>query len=126
MPPTKSYYKIAEVAKMMNVSASTLRFWESEFEQLDPMKVNGQRRYTAADIEVIRAIHEQLRVKGLSLEYAKAQMRNYRKHPPRNAFVCKTPEEALNLLCEATKMIDDNPHAEARIEAVMRWVKQHC
>lgn len=120
--PTKTYYKIAEAAEMTNVSASALRYWESEFEQLDPRKVNGQRRYTPADIDVIKAIHELLRVKGLSLEYAKEQMRSYRKYRPRKAFKCPSAEVALKLLSEARSRIDD-AHAIARIEAVEGWIK---
>lgn len=120
---TKSYYKIAEVAEIMGVSASTLRYWESEFEQLDPMKLNGQRRYTPADIDVIKAIYELIRVKGLSLEYSKVQMCNYRKGNPRRGYKCHSANVALKLLSEARCRIDD-AHAIARIEAVERWIEE--
>lgn len=35
MPPTKSYYKIGEVAEMLGVSIYTLKYWETQFDELD-------------------------------------------------------------------------------------------
>lgn len=120
----KSYYKIGEVSTMLDVPVSTLRFWEDTFEQLEPDRTpSGQRRYTLEDIEVCRLIKRLLRDKGYSLEYAKRELEAYRKCPPRNDFVCKTPDDAINLLREVTKMIDGNLHAEARIKAVERWIR---
>ncbi len=120
----KKYYRMREVVAMLNVPASTLRFWEDTFEQLEPDRTpSGQRRYTSENIEVCKLIKHLLRDKGYSLEYAKRELEAYRKCPPRNDFVCKTPDDALNLLREVTKMIDGNLHAEARIKAVERWIR---
>ncbi|MGA0232496.1 MAG: MerR family DNA-binding transcriptional regulator, partial [Saprospiraceae bacterium] len=35
---TKRYYKIGEVAEMFDVATSLIRYWESEFKQLKPLK----------------------------------------------------------------------------------------
>lgn len=124
MPPKKSYYRIREVVAMLNIPASTLRFWEDTFEQLEPHRTpTGQRRYTPENIDVCKFIKHLLRDKGYSLEYAKRELEAYRKCPPRNDFVCKSVDDALNLLREVTNMVDGNLHAEARIKAVERWIR---
>ena len=41
MKPTKVYYSIAEVRKETDLPASTLRYWEDQFEQLAPYKDNS-------------------------------------------------------------------------------------
>lgn len=124
MSPEKKYYRIREVVAMLNIPASTLRFWEDTFEQLEPDRTpSGQRRYTPDNIEMCKLIKHLLREKGYSLEYAKRELEAYRKCPPRNDFVCKTPNDAINHLRDITKMIGGNLHAEARIKAVERWIK---
>ena len=53
----KVYYTIKEVATMMGVSESALRYWENEFAQLKPERTpGGRRRYTKKDIEVVKQI----------------------------------------------------------------------
>lgn len=57
MKPTKVYYSIAEVRKETDLPASTLRYWEAQFEQLAPYKDKaGNRYYTLKDIELIKQI----------------------------------------------------------------------
>jgi DNA-binding transcriptional MerR regulator len=48
----KLYYSIGEVAEMLNIPVSTVRFWENEFNILKPMKnKKGNRLFTAGDIK---------------------------------------------------------------------------
>ena len=120
--PTKSYYKIGEVSEMLGITIPTLRYWENEFEQLDPFRTpGGMRKYRPEDVEMCKLIKHLLRDKGLSLEYAKKELADYRRYPPRKPFVCKTAEDALRLLSEAKRRCED-AHAEARIEAVEGWI----
>lgn len=122
MPPTKSYYKIGEVSAMLDVSVPTLRYWESEFEQLDPFRTpGGTRKYRPEDVEVCKLIKHLLRDKGYSLEYANKELADYRKYPPRHPFSCKSVDDALRLLAEAKSRCED-AHAVARIEAVEGWI----
>lgn len=124
MTPQKRYYKIGEVSAMLDVPVPTLRYWESEFEQLDPFRTpGGMRKYRPEDVEVCKLIKHLLRDKGYSLEYAKKAMADYRKCPPRKPFSCKSVEDALRLLSEAKSRCED-AHAVARIDAVEGWIKQ--
>lgn len=122
MSPTKSYYKIGEVSAMLDVPVSTLRFWEDSFEQLDPFRTpGGMRKYRPEDVEMCKLIRHLLRDKGYSLKYAKKELTDYRKYPPRHPFSCKSAEDALRLLSEAKSRCED-AHTEARIEAVEGWI----
>ena len=57
MKPTKVYYSIKEVRKIVDLPLSTLRYWESQFEQLSPYKdEHGNRYYKESDIELIKQI----------------------------------------------------------------------
>lgn len=124
MSTTPIFYRIREVSELLSVPNSTLRFWESEFPQLNPDRTSsGQRRYRTEDVEVCKLIKRLLRDKGYSLNYAKAVMSVYRKCPPRNTFVCRSDKDAQRLLSEARKMADSE-HIIARIESVENWIKQ--
>ena len=53
----KVYYSIQEAQEMTGLPASTLRYWEQQFEQIRPRKDgHGNRYYTAADIELFQQI----------------------------------------------------------------------
>lgn len=118
----KQYYKIGEVSAMLEISISTLRFWENTFEQLDPFRTpGGMRKYRPEDVEMCKLIKHLLRDKGYSLEYAKKALDDYRKCPPRKPFSCKSIDDALRLLSEAKSRCED-AHAVARIEAVEGWI----
>ena len=73
----KKYYKISEVAEIVGVPCSTLRFWESRFTIIKPKRNSGGTRfYTPADVEKIRMIYYLVKEKGLKLEAAENQIRH--------------------------------------------------
>ena len=72
----KKYYKISEVANLLNVAPSTLRFWEGQFTIIKPKRNDkGTRFYTPKDIEIIRMIYYLVKEKGLKLDAAQEQIR---------------------------------------------------
>lgn len=57
MEMEKIYYSIQEVKEMTNLPTSTLRYWETQFKQLNPRKDgHGNRYYNQQDIELIKQI----------------------------------------------------------------------
>lgn len=75
----KKFYKISEVADILGIPASTLRFWEKRFRLIKPRRNDhGTRFYSPADIEVIRMIYYLVKEKGLKLEAAEEQIRRNR------------------------------------------------
>jgi DNA-binding transcriptional MerR regulator len=71
----KLYYSIGEVAEMLEVPVSTIRFWENEFDVLKPMKnKKGNRLFTPADIKNLRIIHHLVKEEGMTLSGAKKRL----------------------------------------------------
>ena len=73
----KLYYSIGEVAAMINVSTSLLRFWENEFPHIRP-KTNkkGDRRYKQADIDAIKQVYSLVKEKGYTLQGAREYLQS--------------------------------------------------
>ncbi|MDR1126414.1 MAG: MerR family transcriptional regulator [Deltaproteobacteria bacterium] len=65
-------YKIGEAAQLLGLKSYVLRFWESEFPQLNPTRTeSGQRLYSEQDLELLRRIRNLLHERGLTIEGAK-------------------------------------------------------
>ena len=90
----KPYYNITETAKMFNVNASLLRYWEKEFSQIKPYKnKKGDRYFTQKDIEVIQTIYNLTKVQGYTLQGAKEELkREYGKHASKAQAVATLQE----------------------------------
>lgn len=77
----KKYYRIREVADILNIPASTLRFWENQFTIINPKRTDTNRRlYTSSDIETIRLVYYLVKEKGMKLEAAQAEIRRNRSN----------------------------------------------
>ena len=71
----KLYYSIGEVAEMLEVPVSTIRFWENEFDILKPMKnKKGNRLFTPADIKNLKILHHLVKDEGMTLSGAKKKL----------------------------------------------------
>jgi DNA-binding transcriptional MerR regulator len=71
----KLYYSIGEVAEMLDVPVSTVRFWENEFDILKPMKnKKGNRMFTPSDIKNLKIIHHLLKNEGMTLSGVKKKL----------------------------------------------------
>ena len=74
--PDKLYFRIGEVASLCHLPAYVLRFWESEFPQLRPVKSStGQRMYRKRDVESVMRIKQLLYEQGFTISGARQQMR---------------------------------------------------
>lgn len=79
---------------MLDIEAHVLRYWESEFEELQPRKNRaGRRVYTEEDISTVRRIHHLLRVEKYTIEGAQKVMD---EETARDA-TAQTREELLKL-----------------------------
>lgn len=74
--PDKLYFRIGEVATLCHLPAYVLRFWESEFPQLKPVKSStGQRMYRRRDVESVLRIKQLLYEQGFTISGARQQFR---------------------------------------------------
>lgn len=70
--PDKLYFRIGEVARLCDVPAYVLRFWETEFPQLKPNKGGtGQRLYRRRDVELAMRIKRLLYEEGYTIPGAR-------------------------------------------------------
>ncbi len=76
MIPEKLYFRIGEVATLCKLPAYVLRFWETEFPQLKPVKGStGQRMYRRKDVEAVLRIKQLLYEEGFTIAGARQQLR---------------------------------------------------
>lgn len=77
--PDKLYFRIGEVSRLTGVKPSVLRFWETEFPQLNPKKSGtNQRLYRRRDIETVLEIRRLLWEKRFTIEGARAELAGLR------------------------------------------------
>jgi len=75
----KMYYTMGEVSAMFDVNQSLIRFYEKEFDVLQPKKnKKGNRYFTPEDIENLKIIFHLIRDKGYTLTGAKDHLKNNR------------------------------------------------
>ena len=73
----KKYFSIGEVAEMLDVATSLIRFWETEFDIIKPKKNRkGNRQFTREDIDNVKLIYHLVKEKGYTLQGAKDLLKN--------------------------------------------------
>jgi len=80
--PDKRYYSIGELAKYFAVNASLLRFWEKEFDIIQPRKnAKGNRMFTPEDVKNLKMIYHLVKERGFTLEGAKMHLKAKTNEP---------------------------------------------
>lgn len=80
--PAKRYFTIGEVAELCDVKPHVLRYWETEFPTLKPVKRRGNRRYyQRADVLVIRQIRGLLYEEGYTIGGARLRIDTDKQAP---------------------------------------------
>ncbi len=78
--PDKLYFRIGEVARLCRLPAYVLRFWETEFPMLKPVKSStGQRMYRQRDVENVLRIKQLLYEEGFTIAGARQHLRQETK-----------------------------------------------
>jgi DNA-binding transcriptional MerR regulator len=99
------YYTIGEVAAMFKVNTSLIRFWEKEFDIIQPKKnKKGNRLFTQKDVDNFHLIFNLVKERGYTLKGAREKLR-------------KNPEDTMREY-EIVKSLN-------KIEEFLRGVKKH-
>jgi DNA-binding transcriptional MerR regulator len=81
----KEYFRIGEVSSILGVEPYVIRFWESEFRSVKPVRTGSdQRRYRRKDIEQLLLIKKLLYEDGFTIAGARkrlAEIKKEQKHP---------------------------------------------
>lgn len=97
----KLYYSIGEVAEILDVPVSTVRFWENEFEILKPMKnKKGNRMFTQSDMKNLRIIHHLLKEEGMTIGGAKKRLAEKHEETDYKFQISESLQKIKDLLIE--------------------------
>ena len=112
--PDKLYFRIGEVARLCEVPAYVLRFWESEFPQLRPNKGGtGQRLYRRRDVEMALRVKSLLKEEGYTIPGARAVMKSEFRGKEKDS-----PSPQLSLI--DTSVAHAKPASEAKQMRALR------
>ncbi len=117
--PSRTFFRIGDVAKIVGVKPYVIRFWESEFPFVAPDKAtSGQRVYRRPQIEALILVKQLLHVERYSIEGAKKKLTELRKQS-------KLKEAMLELvtktddLTETTTAAPDLSTSELKVGSVI-------
>jgi DNA-binding transcriptional MerR regulator len=103
----KIYYSLRETETETGVPASTLRYWEKQFDELHPRKDgHGNRYYTRADQELIkriRYIRDELKI--TRIEAIRKELKGNNKKSDERQSALEILLRVREELCEIRKMI---------------------
>lgn len=103
----KLYYNIKEVASMVGVTESTLRYWEKEFPDLRPKTTSkGVRQYVEKDIEFLRLIYNLIKVRGFKIAAARKYLHENRNGAERSQEVMQRLISVRDELKEMKRLLD--------------------
>lgn len=119
---SKHLYRIGEVAALLGLPISTIKYWTDTFDEIQPVAVGTgrQKRYRAEDIETVKLVRHLMHDRQMQIEGAKAQLKRARL--PYRGFKCESSACAEELLRQIAESANDNPRIQAMAQAVSMWL----
>jgi DNA-binding transcriptional MerR regulator len=98
---TKRYYTMGEVTELFQVNASQIRFYEKEFDILQPKKNRkGNRLFTPEDVDNLKIIFSLVKEKGYTLQGAKDYLKSNRQEAQENQRITESLQKLKAFLLE--------------------------
>ncbi len=112
-----AYKTISEVSKKVDVPSHVLRFWETKFTQVKPIKRSGGRRYyRSEDIEVLNQIRTLLYQEGYTIKGAQKVLKlNIKSNPEKTEVKSKKSaivKDSANSLHTSMRFTEDSEVSE--------------
>ncbi|HNY07668.1 MAG TPA: MerR family transcriptional regulator [Bacteroidales bacterium] len=103
-PIEKIYYSIGEVSRMFDVNASLIRFWEKEFDIIQPHRnKKGNRMFTKEDVDNFHIIYHLVKERGFTLQGAKDKLNENKTDTIDNLEIIKSLTRIKEFLSEIKK-----------------------
>jgi DNA-binding transcriptional MerR regulator len=104
----KLFYKIGEVADILSITPSQLRYWEQEFSFLKPKKNdNGTRYYSQKNIVQAQLVFHLLKEKGMTIAGAREYLERRKNDQSLEKLeVISTLKKTKTLLTEISQLLD--------------------
>ena len=118
--PDKLYFKIGEVARLTGVEPYVLRYWESEFSTIQPVKLRNQRRYRKRDIEAILEIRRLLYEERFTIAGARKRLKEEKKEERGRRLDAPASGEVAIEDPEARKLVD---HLKKELESIREMLQ---
>lgn len=105
----KVYYRIGEVAKLLDVKPSVLRYWEKAFVQfVKPIRnLHGDRLYQQKDIEFFRKVHYYIKVEKLTIKGTIERLKKEKNLPEDHQRIIQSLYTLRQLLTDLIRIIDN-------------------
>ena len=107
MNESKIYYSLRETEQETGIPATTLRYWEKQFDELQPRKDgHGNRYYTREDQELIKRIkyiRDELKI--TRIEAIRKELKGNNKKSDERQAALEILQRVREELCEIRKMI---------------------
>jgi DNA-binding transcriptional MerR regulator len=102
--PEKAYFRIGEVSKIVNVEPYVIRYWETEFKTLSPVRTKtAQRLYRKRDVQELLNIKNLLYSQRFTIDGAKKQLYKMRGHSEPETK--NSEKQTLNLIKQELQKI---------------------
>ena len=96
--PDKLYFRIGEVSELVRTKPYVLRYWETEFPTLKPVKSkSGHRLYRRQDVEMVLEIKRLLYERGFTIEGARKLLSNHSEIPTEQKELFRSTLEVAEL-----------------------------
>lgn len=103
---TKRYYTMGEVTEMFEVNASQIRFYEKEFDILQPKKnKKGNRLFSPEDVDNLKIIFHLVKEKGFTLQGAKEHLKGNKSEVKENQRIIDSLERLKGFLLEISEKL---------------------
>ncbi len=100
----KLYYSIGEVAEILDVNTSLVRFWEKEFSILKPKKnKKGNRQFTKDDLSNLKMIYHLVKERGFTLQGAKEKLKGGKSSAKKEVEIVSSLQKVKDFLLEIKK-----------------------
>ena len=102
------YHSIQEVADHFAENISTIRFWEKEFDNINPKKsAGGTRQYTKEDVKQLEIVYHLVREKGLKIESARQELKSKKDDIERRAMALEKLQDLKKELLQLSEEFDE-------------------
>ena len=111
------FYSIQEVADHFAVNVSLLRFWEKEFDNINPKKTaGGTRQYTRENIQQVEIVYHLVKEKGMTLEGARQTLKSKKDEEEKRvellSRLTELKKELLSLDLEFDKLHEQQKYSK--------------
>lgn len=106
--PEKTYFRIGEVSKILGVEPYVVRYWETEFKTVKPIRTKSEQRlYRRKDLEELALIRNLLYRDRFTIAGAKKKIQELHRETPEAIAADWQCREKLLSIKQALKAIRD-------------------